>query len=142
MKPVIVSKIIDRDVKAVWSAITEIDQMVLWFFNNIPAFKAEVGFKTWFVVANEGRTFYHLWEIIKVIENEMIEVEWTYPDYVKEPFLVTFNLRSLGNNQTQFTTIAKGIEIFEEFNIPEFTRESCIGGWEYFSTQLKNYLEK
>lgn len=142
MKPVIVSKIIDKDVKTIWSAITELDQMVLWFFNNIPEFKAQVGFKTWFVVANEGRTFYHLWEVVQVVEKQSIAVEWTYPDYIKEPFLVTFELESITQNQTQFTVTAKGIEQFENFNIPEFTRESCKGGWEYFTTQLKNYLEQ
>ena len=142
MKPVIVTKQINQPKEIVWKAITEHQQMIEWFFDNIPDFKAEVRFKTWFVVKNEDRTFYHLWEVTEVFENQTLKVEWTYPDYVKEPFLVTFDLESLENNQTKFTVTAKGIEQFERFDIPEFTRESCVGGWEYFSTRLKEYLEK
>ena len=142
MLPVEVHKIIDKSKENVWKAITEHSQMIQWFFDNIPDFKAELGFKTWFVLANEDRSFYHLWEVVEVVENKSIAVEWTYPDYVKTPFLVVFDLEDLNNNQTKFTVIAKGIEQFESFNIPEFTRESCIGGWEYFTNRLKEYIEK
>jgi len=33
-------------VKALWDAITEVDQMRLWCFESIPSFKPEVGFET------------------------------------------------------------------------------------------------
>lgn len=142
MKPVVVQKIIDASKENVWKAITEHSQMIQWFFDNIPEFKATTGFKTWFVINNEDRSFYHLWEVVDVVENKAIAVEWTYPDYIKTPFLVVFNLEKIADNQTKFTVTAKGIEQFESFNIPEFTRESCIGGWEYFTGRLKEYLEK
>lgn len=142
MKPVVVQKIIDESKENVWKAITEHSQMIQWFFDNIPDFKTTVGFKTWFVVANEDRSFYHLWEVVEVVEDKSIAVEWTYPDYVKTPFLVVFGLEDLDNNQTKFTVTATGVENFERFDIPEFTRESCIGGWEYFTSRLKEYIEK
>ena len=142
MKPVIVDKIINQPVNKVWKAITEHSEMIQWFFDNIPDFKAEVGFKTWFVVASEERTFYHLWKVTEVVPNKIIKVEWTYPDYVKEPFLVTFELSSESENQTEVKVSAEGIEKFYHFDIPEFTRESCEGGWEYFTSRLKEYLEQ
>lgn len=140
MEPVIVSKIINQPIEKVWRAITEHSEMTQWFFDNIPNFKAEKGFRTWFVVASEERTFYHLWEVTEVIQNEILKVEWTYPDYIKEPFLVTFQLNDESENETQIIVSAKGIEKFKDFNIPEFTRESCKGGWEYFTDRLKEYL--
>ncbi|MDY0780673.1 SRPBCC domain-containing protein [Tenacibaculum sp. IB213877] len=141
MKPIVVSKTIHQPVEKVWLAITDVNQMVYWFFDNIPDFKPEVGFKTWFIVKNEDRIFYHLWEIAEVKINKKITVQWTYPDYVKEPFPVTFELEDLGENQTKFTVIAEGIEKFSHFNLVEFAPESCRGGWEYFSDRLKKYLE-
>lgn len=141
MKPVVVSKVINQPSEEVWKAITEQPKMVLWFFDNIPDFKTEVGFKTWFVVSTEERSFYHLWEVIEVIPNESIKVAWTYPDYLKESFMVTFNLISKNSSQTEFSVIAEGIDKFSHLEIPEFTRESCEGGWEYFTNKLKEYLE-
>ena len=137
-----VTKTICQSKEKVWKAISEHSQLHHWFFENIPDFKAEIGFKTWFVVKNEDSSFYHLWEVTEVIKNKTLKVEWTYPDYIKEPFLVTFKLEDLESNKTRLTVIADGIEKFSNLNIPEFTRESCIGGWEYFTTQLKEYLEK
>ncbi len=141
MKPVVVNKIINQPVEKIWKAITERSEMIQWFFDNIPDFEAEEGFKTWFVVTSEERSFYHLWEVTDIVPNKVLKVEWTYPDYVKEPFLVTFQLEIESKEQTKMTVLAEGIEKFEHLDIPEFKRESCKGGWEYFTSRLKEYLE-
>ena len=38
-----------------------------WYFENIPAFKAEVGFETQFEIHNQGRIFPHRWKVTKVV---------------------------------------------------------------------------
>ncbi|WP_288954713.1 SRPBCC domain-containing protein [uncultured Polaribacter sp.] len=142
MKPIIVDISIKASKEKIWNAVTDVSQMRHWFFDNIPDFKAEIGFKTWFVIKNEERVFYHLWEVVDVDVFNRIKVEWTYPDYIKQPFVVTFYISELENGMKNFKVKVEGVEIFNQFSIPEFTSESCIGGWTYFTNRLKKYIEQ
>jgi len=126
-------------IKIVWSAITELNQMKQWFFENIPSFKPEVGFDTGFIVENEGRVFPHLWKITEVAAPKKITYSWSYEGYPGKAF-VTFELDEI-NNGTKLTLTNSVTESFPE-DIPEFTLESCRAGWIYFIQQrLKAYLE-
>ncbi len=63
---------------------------------------------------------------------------WRYKEYSGDPF-VTFELFE-NENYVQLRLVAEIIRSFPS-DIPEFTRESCIGGWEYFiKSSLKEYL--
>lgn len=137
MKPVIVTRIIDKSKNDVWNAITNHSQMIQWFFDNIPHFKPEVGFTTEFNVNSGERNFLHVWRVTEVSSQNKIVCEWKYPEYVDESLWVTFELKEISTNSTEFKVKALGIEHFEKFNIPEFKRESCEGGWNYFSDSLK-----
>jgi uncharacterized protein YndB with AHSA1/START domain len=136
--PVIVEQVFDLPVETVWKAITEREQMVQWFFDNIPDFKAKVGFETQFKIHNEGRDFLHLWRITEVNPNRKITYRWSYDQYDGEA-LVTFELVPDGaTTRLRLTNIV--LADFDD-TIPEFKRESCVAGWEYFIKQrLKNYL--
>lgn len=65
--PIVVDQWFAASIEAVWSAITDIDEMRQWYFDNIPGFKPEVGFETQFTVFNEGRVFPHLWTVTEVV---------------------------------------------------------------------------
>ena len=142
MKPIIVDISIKASKEKIWNAVTDVSQMRHWFFDNIPDFKAEIGFKTWFVIKNEERVFYHLWEVVDVDVFNRIKVEWTYPDYIKQPFVVTFYISELENGMKNFKVKVDGAEIFNQCSIPEFTRESCYEGWTYFTNRFKKYIEE
>ena len=58
-EPIVVEELYDASIDRVWAAITEWDQMIQWFFDNIPAFNPRVGFKTKFNVNSVGRNFLH-----------------------------------------------------------------------------------
>ncbi len=138
-KPIIVEQTFDVSPGELWHAITELKQMTQWFFENIEAFEPKVGFGTRFVVENEGRVFPHLWEIIEVVPLKKITYNWRYEGYTGDSF-VTFELSDQGKNTKLKLTHA----VTEDFppNIPEFTRESCVAGWNYFIKQrLKDYLK-
>jgi uncharacterized protein YndB with AHSA1/START domain len=62
----------NSSIESVWKALTDIDEMRKWYFNNIPFFKAEVGFETQFNIQNEGRNFLHKWRVTEVIPNNLI----------------------------------------------------------------------
>ena len=138
-KPVVVEQLFKATIKDVWKAITDIDEMKLWYFDNIPEFVPRIGFKTKFIVRSDSRTFTHLWTITEVIPYEKISYTWHYEEYTGES-TAHFNLTSLGN-QTKLTVTCIGLETFPN-DIPEFTHESCNAGWTYFiKNRLKEYLE-
>lgn len=136
--PVIVEQKFKFPLETLWNAITDVNEMRQWFFNNIPAFKPVVGFITEFDVSVENRLFLHQWEITKVIPLKVIEYNWKYKDYQGDSY-VTFELSKL-NEYTQLTLKTRVVEDFQD-SIPEFTRESCLQGWNYFiKSSLSNYL--
>jgi len=139
-EPVIIDEIFNTSVDKVWSAITELDQMRQWYFENIPSFEAEVGFETQFNVENEGRIFPHMWKVTEAIPNKKIVYTWKFENYPGDS-IVEWELSEQDNS----TKLKLKVIVLEDFpdDIPEFKRESCIGGWEYFiNNRLKEFLEK
>ncbi|MBN1650330.1 MAG: SRPBCC domain-containing protein [Bacteroidales bacterium] len=138
--PIIVEQHFAISVKEVWSAITELEQMRLWFFESIPSFEPVLGFQTKFKVQSESRTFTHIWKIVEVEPYKKIKYDWCYAEYQGKG-LVTFELYEKGE-QTMLRLTNEGLQTFPQ-HIPEFAQESCRGGWEFFIKQnLKNYLEQ
>lgn len=134
----IVEKQLNNNIELVWKAITQIDQMKQWFFEQIEKFEPIVGFETSFIVKSGDRVFPHLWKITEVIPQNRITYNWRYEGYAGNSY-VTFKLESK-NNGTQIKVITKIVEDFTD-DIPEFQPESCIAGWEYFLDRLNSYLQ-
>ena len=139
MKPVIVAEIFDVPIEKVWNAITDVETMKHWYFDNIDQFKPEVGSKSKFAVHSGDRTFTHLWEVTEVIPNKVLAYSWRYAEYPGDSELQF--LLSEENGKTKLTVTATFIEEFPA-DIPEFKRESCKAGWTYFiKERLKAFLE-
>lgn len=139
MKPIIVERNINTNLASAWRAITVQEEMIQWYFDNIPDFKAEVGFETGFKVQAPSRDFYHLWKITKVVPSKMISYTWNYTDIQGES-VSTFEI-SEEKEGIKLMLTCEGLENLPQ-DIPEFSRESCTGGWNYFLDRLKNYLEE
>ena len=136
---IVVEQAFDVSKETVWKAITDHEQMVKWFFDNIPEFKAEAGFETQFDVDAGERNFHHLWKITEAIPEQRIVYDWRYLDFPGAG-KVTFEIFEEGDG-SRLRVTNEGIESFPQ-DIPEFARESCEGGWKYFiQGNLKNYLE-
>jgi len=138
-EPIIIEYSFEVSINTVWKAITELNQMKQWFFDNIESFIPEVGFKTQFEIVNEDRKFTHLWELTEVLPNHKITYNWKYKEYPGDSFL-TFEL----NQVKKKVNLKITVDVVENFpsNIPEFSRENCIEGWNYFiGKNLKEYLE-
>ena len=98
-----------------------------------------MGFATEFAVQNEDRIFTHLWTLTEVIPPKKITYNWKYKEYPGDSF-VSFELIE-GKNLVTLKLSTKVVENFPE-DIPEFKRESCKGGWNYFiKEKLKQFLE-
>ena len=137
--PIVVTHTFNTSVQKVWSAITDLNEMKQWYFDQIEDFRPEVGFKTQFVVQVEDRVFTHLWEVNQVIRQQKITYNWKFLEYPGNGD-VTFELIP-ENDGVKLRLIVDTLESYPD-HIPEFKRESCIQGWEYFIGQnLKAYLE-
>jgi len=138
-EPVVVEETFSAPINDVWKAITDINQMRLWYFDNIPDFKPEVGFETQFNVKSEERNFLHLWKVTEVIPGKKITYTWKFEEYTGDGF-VTFELFKQ-NDHTKLKLTNQVVEDYPD-DIPEFTRESCMAGWTYFINQrLKEFLD-
>lgn len=137
--PVIVDAVFDISKDLLWNVITEVNHMRHWFFKEIPAFNPEVGFETLFLINSPDREFPHVWKIIEVDPGQKIVYDWRYTGY-EGAGTVSFELVTLGE-KTKLVLTNITTENWQE-DIPEFTRESAEGGWNYFIKQsLKKYVE-
>lgn len=138
MEPIIVENTLNTDAKTVWEAITQRTRMIQWFFDNIPDFKPEVGFETGFNVQAPSRDFYHFWKVVEVIPNKKISYTWRFKGITGESVSIFEIFEESSRSRLRITNI--GLESFPK-DIPEFTKESCLGGWNYFMGRLTDYLD-
>ncbi len=127
--PVVVEQRIPGPPERVWDALTVRDIMIQWYFDNIPAFDPVVGFETSFPVVSGDRTFTHLWRVTDVVTGRQIAYNWKYAEYPGDSY-VQFDVEP-GDNETIVRITVTVTQDFPD-TIPEFKRESCIAGWEYF----------
>ncbi len=138
--PIVVQQIFDTPLPTVWKAITQPSEMRQWFFREIETFDPKIGFETRFVVENGERSFPHLWRVTKADPPNLIQYNWKYEGYQGDSH-VSFQLTS-ENGSTKLTLTHQVTKDFQQ-GIPEFTRESCLEGWNYFIKEsLKKYLEE
>jgi uncharacterized protein YndB with AHSA1/START domain len=136
--PVLVEEVFTRTRSEVWDAITNRDHMVNWFFEEISEFKPESGFETSFNISTDERDFLHLWRITEVIPEKKIVYDWRYQDCPGVGKVIFELFDDPAGCRLRVTNF--GLETFPT-EVPEFTRESCQQGWEYFLKEsLKSYL--
>ncbi|MCI5107318.1 MAG: SRPBCC domain-containing protein [Pseudomonadales bacterium] len=138
-EPVLVNVEFDAPIEKVWAALVEPEQMRQWFFDNIPDFKPEPGFKTEFMVDTGERKFLHQWEVTEALVPVKIAYRWQYEGYAGSAQSV-FELQEKGDK----CSLKISFPVEEDFadDVREFEREACIGGWQYFMGQLESYLKK
>jgi uncharacterized protein YndB with AHSA1/START domain len=139
--PVTVERIFNAPVEKVWSALTDIKQMRLWYFPQLENFKPEQGFETQFNVHHEGKDFMHLWKVKEVMPLKKIAIEWKYAGYPGSS-LVSFELFP-DANKTRLVLTHEGIESFMPAKHPELAKKNFVEGWTAFmDKELKEFLEK
>lgn len=138
--PIKLSFVLDTDIPQLWKALTDHDEMVLWYFENIPEFRPDPYFEVQFPVVSGDKTFTHQWKVVNVNFHEEISYAWSYAEY-SGLAIVHFKLAQNPNQKVNLKLIMEILEDFDD-NIEEFKRESCIAGWQYFLGQsLPTYLK-
>ncbi|ANH80485.1 hypothetical protein A8C56_05305 [Niabella ginsenosidivorans] len=138
--PISITQELNAPVNKVWSAITSRAEMIQWYFEMIPAFEPIVGFETSFNVHTpDNKDYLHLWKVTEVIPQRRIVYNWKYKGSPGSSFVVWELTAS--DNKTILEFSHHGQSSFPKDN-PDFARESCVKGWEYFISQrLKKFLE-
>jgi uncharacterized protein YndB with AHSA1/START domain len=134
---VIVERTFDAPVARVWKALTDADQMRVWYF-DLKEFKPQVGFEFEFVVEHEGNTYHHLCEVTEAIPQNKIAYTWRYKGEPGDS-LVTFELFPEGN-KTRLKLTHSGIETFPK--TPAYARKNFEAGWtEIIGSEFKRFVE-
>ena len=137
-EPVVVERTLNAPVAKVWQALTDVDQMLEWYF-DLKEFKPQVGFEFEFVVEHKGKKYHHLCRITDVVPEKKIAYTWRYNGEAGDS-LVTFELSGQGE-KTRVTVTHTGIETFPK--TPAYERKNFKSGWTaIIGTDLKQFVEK
>jgi uncharacterized protein YndB with AHSA1/START domain len=134
---VIIERTFNAPVARVWKALTDVDEMCLWFF-DLKEFKPEPGFEFEFFVEHEGMKYHHLCKITEVIPQKKIAYTWRYKGHEGDS-LVTIKLFAEGD-KTRLKLTHEGLETFPK--TPAFARKNFEAGWTaIIGSELKQFLE-
>jgi uncharacterized protein YndB with AHSA1/START domain len=137
--PIVVDQVFDSSVEKLWNAITDRNQMVQWYFEQISSFEPVVGHKTEFTVTVEDRDFVHQWEVTEVIPQNLISYSWKYKGIAGAGAVTWALSEKVAGSALRFT--CTGVETFPQDD-PLFTREAGENGWRYFiNDRLKSFLD-
>ena len=138
--PLVIERIIHAPAAAIWSALTDPEEMKEWYF-DIPDFRAEVGFQFQFS-AGEGqeKSYVHLCEVLEVVPETKLSYSWRYEGYGGNSIL-TFELTPVSNDKTIVRLTHAGLLSFPIEN-PDLAPGNFVVGWNYFmGTGLPDFVE-
>lgn len=122
-----------------WKALTNHKQMQQWYFKELGAFDAKVGFQTSFSIEYQGKIFTHQWRVCEVIPKKRIVYHWQYKEYDGDS-TVFFELEDT-NNGVDLLLKAKILKPFPP--IEEFSPESRKAGWQsLIEDRLTTFLKQ
>ena len=137
--PIIVEYKVNAPVEQVWKALTDKNEMQLWYF-DISDFELEVGKIFNFYEPGDEKKFHHQAEILEIIPNQKLKHTWTYPEFSNEKTTVSWELQSEGE-QTLVKLTHDDIDNFKDLG-ENFSREAFTEGWNGIIGQsLKQYIE-
>jgi uncharacterized protein YndB with AHSA1/START domain len=137
-EPVVVERTFNAPIARVWKALTDADEMRIWYF-DLKEFKPERGFEFEFSVEHEGTTYHHLCKVTEVIPQKKIAYTWRYKGEPGDS-LVTFELSADGS-KTKLRLTHEGLETFPK--APAYARKNFEAGWrEIIGSELKQFVEK
>src|SRR4029077_13132299 len=135
---VVIERRFNAPVARVWQALTDVDEMRIWYF-DLKQFKPEVGFEFEFTVEHEGFKYSHLCRITEVIPQKKLAYTWRYEGHEGDS-LVTFELSAKGD-KTRLRLMHTGIETFPR--TPAYARKNFETGWTtIIGSELKKFLEE
>jgi uncharacterized protein YndB with AHSA1/START domain len=128
-------------VEKVWHAITDPEEMRLWYFPMMKDFRPEKGFETDFDVIAGDKNFLHIWKVTEVIPGRKISYDWKYAGYPGNSSL-TFALFE-NKEGTKLILTHEKLETFQGDIYPGLAKDNFLQGWkDFIQIRLKDYLDK
>lgn len=138
-EPIVMERVLNASLSAVWKAITDKNQMKQWYF-DLEEFKPEVGFEFQFEGGKDGKSYLHLCKVTEVIPEKKLTYSWRYDGYTGNSF-VTFELFPEGD-KTRLKLTHEGLETFPVEN-RDLAKENFVEGWTaIIGTSLREFVEK
>lgn len=135
--PLIVENELNASVATVWKAISDRNEMKLWYF-DLAAFEPRVGFEFEFMGGTETNQYRHICQITEVEVEQKLTYSWAYDGYEGSSF-VTFELEPRGE-KTFIRLTHRGLETFPPNR--DFARSNFEEGWSaIIGKMLPEYLE-
>lgn len=123
----------------IWQYLTSLPHMKKWWFSQIRAFEPQIGFQTRFTVNHKGEKYIHLWEVLEVVPQEKLVLDWRYANHPGKAY-AQFDLQ----NTPEGSLLSFTSDIVEFFpNHKAFSRTSIQAGWQTLLTErLVDYTQK
>lgn len=139
-QPFIIERTFNASAEKVWKAITDKNQMKLWYF-DLAEFKPEVGFEFRFSGGpSPEKQYLHLCKITENIPGKKLTYSWRYDGYTGISF-VTFEIFA-EREKTRVKLTHAGLDTFSK-DEPDFAKENFEKGWtDIIARSLKEFLEK
>ncbi len=136
--PLVVERTFNAPAEKVWKAITDRDQMAMWYF-DLKEFRPEIGFEFRFAGGpSPEKQYMHVCKITEVEVGKKLTYSWRYDGFEGESF-VTFLLTEQGD-KTLLTLTHRGLDSFPA-SVSDFARSNFVEGWNHFiNTSLPQFL--
>jgi len=121
----------------VWRALTNMEEMRIWYFPQLEEFEPIVGFE--FVFADDNSPYQKSWRVTQVETGRVLAHTWDYKSFPGSS-LVTFELFEEGI-RTRLKVSHTGLSTFPDD--PHFARTRFESGWQtLLGRNLKDHLAK
>jgi uncharacterized protein YndB with AHSA1/START domain len=135
--PLVIERLFNAPMEAVWKAITDKDQLKQWFF-DVPEFRPELDFEFRFEAGKEDVCYLHLCKITEVVTGRKLTYSWRYEGFSGYS-LVSFELFAEGD-QTRLKLTHEGLETFP-MSQPGFLNGYYIPEWiDIIGSSLKQFI--
>lgn len=139
MSAVNVTHVFKSPVRKVWSALTNNNELKIWYF-YISHFVPEEGSTFTFYEAETGGKYLHSCKILTVVPEKVFEHTWEHPSHSQGVSVVKWELESIGEEETRLSLTHSGLENLADAG-PEFAPENYEAGWKSIvKIALRNHL--
>ncbi len=136
--PLVVERELAAPADVVWQALTDLAHLRRWYFPQLSAFAARVGFETAFTVTHAGRDFVHRWRVTAVVPFQRLAYAWSYAGYPGDS-VVTFYLTPTAAG-TRLTVVHRGLASFQPERHPELAAANFRAGWTELCASLDRFI--
>jgi uncharacterized protein YndB with AHSA1/START domain len=138
---IMIERVFNASTTMIWKALTDNNELKLWYVDFKGKFKAEVGYVFEFETGPpEGKQWLHRAKVLEVIDNKKLVHSWSYPGYSGEAILTW----ELIEQEPEKTLLKMSFDFVKPFDpsVEALHRSNFEAGWnELIGTNLVSYIK-